>query len=96
MLVGAADIGRDDLEDDAMFDPSSVWGFQFRVIDVPDLDLARLQIDDASVFAHVDLLRCLPDRLLSMPANDRTAIFIHWVPMSIRRQAIISDVGRGQ
>jgi hypothetical protein len=35
-----------------VFDAAAVGRFQLRVVDVANFDLARPEIDDASIFAH--------------------------------------------
>src|ERR671935_1147746 len=61
VLVGSTDVGRDDLEDDAVLalaadvslvDPRSVLENELRVIDGLNLDLAGLDIGDCLVTWH--------------------------------------------
>ncbi len=56
VLVGAADIGGNNLENDAVLDPAAIRRLKLRVVDVADLDLTRPHVDDASVPAHIHLL----------------------------------------
>ena len=55
MLVGTADIGRDDLQDHAMRDGPAVRRFHLGIVDALDLDLVLAEIDHASIVAHETL-----------------------------------------
>jgi len=57
VLVGTADIGGDDLQDDAMFDTTPVRCLEFRIVNVADFHFSGPQVDDATVLAHFRLLR---------------------------------------
>lgn len=59
VLVGAADIRGNHLENDAVLDAAAIRRLKLRVVDVADFDLAWFQVNDASVPAHIHLLRGL-------------------------------------
>ncbi|MOA44676.1 hypothetical protein D3C78_1669900 [compost metagenome] len=59
VLVGAADIGGNHLENHAVLDTAAIRRLKLRVVDVADFDLTRPHVDDASVPAHIHLLRGL-------------------------------------
>jgi hypothetical protein len=73
VLVGAADVGRDDLEDDAVLalaadvslvDPRSILQNELGIVDGVDLDFAGLDIGDCLVTWH----GCItPSLSLSVP-----------------------------
>src|SRR6201999_4066732 len=83
VLVAAADVGRDDLEDHAVLalaadvgrvDPGAVLEFQLGVGDVLYFDLARLDVGNRSVSAHRSaFLFAVSGSMLSAhsPARDR-------------------------
>jgi hypothetical protein len=54
VLIRAADVSRDDLEDDAVIDRFSCGIVEAGKIDVSDLDLAGPQIDDATIGRHLE------------------------------------------
>ncbi len=56
VLVGAADIGGNHLENDTVLDAAAIRRLKLRVVDVADFDLTRPHVDDASVPAHIHLL----------------------------------------
>jgi hypothetical protein len=49
VLIRAADVGRDDLEDDAVLDLLAGGIGKFGVVDVLDLDLAGAEIDETAI-----------------------------------------------
>jgi hypothetical protein len=49
VLVGAADIRRYDLENDAVIDRLSRWIAEGRKVDVLDFDAAGLEVNDAAI-----------------------------------------------
>ena len=52
VLVGSADVSRDDLEDHRMVDLATMRILKFRIGDVPNLDKSRFDIDHTTVLAH--------------------------------------------
>ncbi len=56
VLVGAADVGRDDLEDRRVVNPFALGIGQFGVLDFVHLDLARPQINDSTILCHCCVL----------------------------------------
>ena len=52
VLIGSADIGRNDLQNHAMLDLVTSRVFEFGIGDVLNLDFSRLGVDDAAILAH--------------------------------------------
>ncbi|MNN56279.1 hypothetical protein D3C81_1711990 [compost metagenome] len=52
VLVGAADVGGDHLEDHAVLDFLAAWVLHFRVVDFLHLDLARAEIHHSTIARH--------------------------------------------
>ena len=52
VLIGSADIGRNDLQDHAMIDLATLRVLELGIGDVLNLDFAWLGVDDATIFAH--------------------------------------------
>jgi hypothetical protein len=55
VLIGSADIGRNDLQDHAMLDLAASRVLKLGIGDVLDLDFSWLDVDDATIFAHGNL-----------------------------------------
>jgi hypothetical protein len=55
VLVGAADIGGNNLEDDAMLDPAALRVLELGVRNILDLDFSWLDVDNATILAHDNL-----------------------------------------
>jgi hypothetical protein len=52
VLIGSADIGRNDLQNHAMLDLAASRVLELGIGDVLNLDLSWLGVDDATIFAH--------------------------------------------
>jgi hypothetical protein len=52
MLVGTANVSRDDLQDHGMINLATLWILEFGISDVVHLDNAWLYVDDTAIFAH--------------------------------------------
>jgi hypothetical protein len=52
VLIGPADIGRNDLQDHAMLDLAALRIFELGIGDILNLDFARLGVDDTTISAH--------------------------------------------
>ena len=52
VLIGSADIGRNDLQDHAMLDLAASRVLELGISDILDLDFSWLGVDDAAIFAH--------------------------------------------
>jgi hypothetical protein len=83
VLVGAADVGRDDLQDHPVLGlapdvvgmhPGPVLQLELRKVDRLDLDLAGPEIGDTSVVRHALSLRCLPTTGVSVRAVPETGL----------------------
>src|ERR1039457_6188323 len=96
VLVAAADVGRDDLEDHAVrafpshvrwVDPGAVLQFQLRVVNGLDLDLARSEIDNGTVSWHH-----IPPRMLRHRHRATAPGFLQqtrgWPPLAWRSASL--------
>ncbi|MNV94259.1 hypothetical protein D3C71_1890390 [compost metagenome] len=52
VLVGAADVGGDHLQDHAVLDLLAAWVLHFRVVDLLHLDLAGAEIYHSTIARH--------------------------------------------
>jgi hypothetical protein len=52
MLVGTADVGRDDFQDNGMIDLAAVRILEFGISDILHLNQTWFDINNAAIFAH--------------------------------------------
>jgi hypothetical protein len=55
VLVGSADIGRNDLQDNAMLDLTALRVLELGIGNILDLDFSWPGVDDATITGHLSL-----------------------------------------
>jgi hypothetical protein len=84
-LVGATDVGRDYLEDDAVIDLFSDWVFEFGVVDGLHFNMIWAEKNDPSIGSHKESFTADGQRGETFVEMGIDPMVTGWVEIDLRR-----------